>query len=841
MRSTQAFEKLVALKYRLYNGLFLTLPFPLLEKTGIKLPLFSERCKEELSNGSSIVDCVDRFFSDVFRTTEFTEKMQVLFLFAQLIERQIVLFDALEEAAFSQTKGVVNEGTLPYFLQRIDEEKKQEDVVEALKHYQTRVVLTAHPTQFYPETVLGIIQDLVKALKADDLLAIEQILLQLGKTSFRNTKSPTPLLEAQFLLSRSHSVFYKAMLELELSLQQKYPKKNLCSPHLVLGFWPGADRDGNPFVTAETTKQVAQTLKTCALNHYEKELSSLKKRLTFPGIDQQLAQIKKRLYTYKTPEELLKDVEQLKTTLQKEHQGLFVQQVEKFILAITLFGFHFACLDLRQDSSVHQNAMQWALAQINKSQEPYSLLDAEKKQEILEGLIASSIATPLLEKPEDPLVQDVLSSLTIVQQIQQNNGEAGLNRYIISNTTAFHHLLEVLFLAQLTGYTQVPLDIIPLFETVEGLVEAENIMKQAYNSPMYRQHLSERNDTQVVMCGFSDGTKDGGYLTCNWKILQAKERLQMLSQRYGITVIFFDGRGGPPARGGGNTHRFYRAMGSSVQPEQIQLTLQGQTISSNYGTNQAAQYNLEQLFTAGLEARTLNDDQRPISGMDSLLLDDLSEKSYKAYMALRKDPAFVPFLEEKTPLKQMEKLNVASRPVKRGEQKRMSLEDLRAIPFVSAWGQIKLNVPGFYGLGTALEWGFSEGRGCQIIKLYEESLFFRTVIDNAMQAIAKSCPDYTKHLLADPKWKGIVAKIHEELEKTKKYILKTCKQETLLAKDPINAQSISLRENLILPLVVIQQYAMSSITDATESEKQSLEKLIVKTMPSIINAGRNSA
>jgi phosphoenolpyruvate carboxylase len=205
------------------------------------------------------------------------------------------------------------------------------------------------------------------------------------------------------------------------------------------------------------------------------------------------------------------------------------------------------------------------------------------------------------------------------------------------------------------------------------------------------------------MLGFSDGTKDGGYLMANWSIYKAKEELTAISKNFGINAVFFDGRGGPPARGGGKTHRFYASMGHDISNKEIQLTVQGQTVSSNFGTIESAQFNIEQLIHAGISNDLLSSKENTLTRAEEKLLKQLSEDSYEAYAQLKNHPAFVDYLAEISPLRFYSETNIGSRPTKRGKTSGLTLKDLRAIPFVGAFTQLKQNVTGYYGVGTALK------------------------------------------------------------------------------------------------------------------------------------------
>jgi Phosphoenolpyruvate carboxylase len=228
------------------------------------------------------------------------------------------------------------------------------------------------------------------------------------------------------------------------------------------------------------------------------------------------------------------------------------------------------------------------------------------------------------------------------------------------------------------------------------------VMHTLYSNPEYRAHLMRRGDKQTIMLGFSDGTKDGGYFMANWSIYKAKEVLSQLSKSFDLNVAFFDGRGGPPARGGGNTHKFYASMGDLIQSDDIQLTIQGQTISSNFGTLDSCQFNLEQLLSSGIENQVFASENNTLSDDDRLTLEQLAQSGYAAYQTFKAHPQFVPYLEKMTTLPYYAKTNIGSRPAKRGKSDALVFEDLRAIPFVGGWSQSKTKRSRFLRSGYGL-------------------------------------------------------------------------------------------------------------------------------------------
>ena len=394
---------------------------------------------------------------------------------------------------------------------------------------------------------------------------------------------------------------------------------------------------------------------------------------------------------------------------------------------------------------------------------------------------------------------------------------------------------------------ELTVDIVPLFETVDDLHNAAIVMKELYEHPVYSQHLSRRGKKQTIMVGFSDGTKDGGYLMANWSIYKAKEELTAISKEYNIDVVFFDGRGGPPARGGGKTHQFYASMGNKIANKEIQLTIQGQTVSSNFGTIDTAQFNMEQLLHAGLSNNVFTKDETTILPKEEELINVLADKSFKAYITLKEHPYFADYLSNASALKFYAQTNIGSRPAKRGASSKLSLKDLRAIPFVGAWSQLKQNVTGYYGVGTAFQQIEAEGRWDELVTLYHRSLFFRTLLDNCEMAMNKCFFPLTAFLKDHPTYGEIWNMVHDEYELTKKYVLKLAGHTELMQSYQIDHLSIEMRERIVLPLVTIQQYAITKVRKLEEGLvtnapiKSTYEKLAMRCSFGIINAGRNSA
>ncbi|MDE0987417.1 MAG: phosphoenolpyruvate carboxylase, partial [Schleiferiaceae bacterium] len=523
----------------------------------------------------------------------------------------------------------------------------------------------------------------------------------------------------------------------------------------------------------------------------------------------------------------------VRANLIEYHDAIFVELVEELLDRVALFGSHFASIDLRQDSREIKRAFDALLIQLNipEPTRPEELFTMQAKWD---GTLTG-----------DNRIDDTLQSFQVIRDIQAQNGPKGAHRYIISNCRGAMDVARVFALARWTafGSDKITVDIVPLFETIDDLMGSGASMNTLYSEPNYRTHLTQRSNKQTIMLGFSDGTKDGGYMSANWNIYRAKENLTRISLQNDIDVLFFDGRGGPPARGGGNTHNFYASLGQNIASSQIQLTVQGQTISSNFGTSQSAQFNMEQLITAGLENSLMIDEAKVLQPNERAVLEQLSDVSLKYYTLLKENPLFTEFLEEMSPLNYYGMANIGSRPSKRGQSAKLELDDLRAIPFVGAWSQLKMNIPGFYGLGKALQELSEAGKLHEVQSLYKRSKFFRTLIENSMQSMCKTFFPLTAYMAHDAKYGNFWSQLSEEFERTKKWVLTISGQPELLSNNPGIKASIALRENIVLPLLVIQQYALITLRekDISDKERAVLEKLIVRSLYGNINASRNSA
>lgn len=855
----ERFNDNVLSKFEIYNSLFLTLPFDSIAKSSLYLPLFSDHCKKGFDQKKSPLEIIEGFIAAYGNELNEKEVQNLLFGFIQYIERQVVLFDAIEDAAFADVNNMHGRGTIRYIKEETFGRGKTAELKDYLNRFNVRIVLTAHPTQFYPGSVLGIINDLSEAIKQDNLQQIKSLLMQLGKTRFFNKAKPTPFDEAVSLLWFLENVFYHSASRIYGYIQQHILEgEEIDNTLFNFGFWPGGDRDGNPFVTPEISLQTANRLRYSIQRNYYRDLRRLKRKITFDEVDERIAFLEEGMYaTLLYPDQgekiglafLISELKAIKAILIEKHNGIYVSEINDLYNKVKLFGYHFASLDIRQDSRVHQNVFDTIISHpqiqqyVENLPEGYAQLSTDERIQVLPKLRGSVPADIF----DHELTTHTLGSIYAMKEIQRLNGERSCNRYIISNCGSLESILQLFAMHHLCDWKEPTVDIIPLFETVDDLLAAEDIMKKLYANEAYRAHLKKRKDKQTIMLGFSDGTKDGGYIMANWSIYKAKEMLSDVSKSYGIEVAFFDGRGGPPARGGGNTHQFYASLGEKISANDIQITIQGQTISSNFGTQESSQFNLEQLLSSGIQNQVLEGSRITLNNDDRATLEKLAASSYEKYKAFKSHPKFVPYIEHMSTLKFYAKTNIGSRPSKRGNAEGLNFSDLRAIPFVGSWSQSKQNVPGFFGVGTSLKEYEDAGEFDKVVALYNNSPFFKTLVANSMMSLSKSFFGLTAYMENDPVYGAFWSIIHDEYLLSKRLLLKLTGFDQLMQDQPAGKKSIDLREEIVLPLLTIQQYGLMKIQellkagDMDEESRLVYEKLVTRSLFGNINASRNSA
>ncbi|RYY64504.1 MAG: phosphoenolpyruvate carboxylase, partial [Chitinophagaceae bacterium] len=493
------------------NSLFTALPFHRIEKTGFLVPILLLNCEEGYSKGLGPVEILEEFFSKQTAFVTAAEKLDLLFRLVQYVERQVVLFDALEDASFKEIHDLGGAGTLKHLALQVESRHKEAALTHKLKDFSAQFVLTAHPTQFYRGAVLGIIHDISHGVNANNESQIYSYLQQLGRTPFFQKQKPTPYDEAVTLIWYLENIFYYSIGRVVNFFKNRFPDAVTGdNPIMKMGFWPGGDRDGNPFVDAATTLKVANALRQSAVKCYYQDVRKLKRRLTFKGVDSILTELERKLYSHLflpdqefslTKAEIIDSLTSIQQQLIKEHSSLFVGLVDSLLTKVEVFGLHFASLDVRQESSVHGKVLATIAAKTEALPRDY----AGKTEEEKIAALFNATALADLSIFEDEIEKDTLSSVGVIKTIQQLNGEPGCHRYIISQCNSALNAIEVYGLFLLGGWKkdELSIDIVPLFETVDDLNNAADIMRQLYSNPHYNAHLQRRNRKQTIMVGFS--------------------------------------------------------------------------------------------------------------------------------------------------------------------------------------------------------------------------------------------------------------------------------------------------------------------------------------------------
>jgi phosphoenolpyruvate carboxylase len=603
-------------------------------------------------------------------------------------------------------------------------------------------------------------------------------------------------------------------------------------PTLSFGNWVGGDRDGHPLVTADVTRTTLAELRTNALQLLRESLTELNRRLSLSDLlqgppEDLLSRIEAdaealgalgrqavernpdepwrqfgnlmvaRLpieedtlsstqFTYARSEELLSDLRFLRRQLLAVGaERLAKKDLDPVIRTVQTFGFHLAALDIRQNSQFHDQAVAQLMVAAGMDGTDFPDWEESERLEFLNRELASPrpLTHPEMELGDE--AQAVLSSYRAVADHIKRHGPNGIGALIISMTRSLSDLLAVYLLARETGLTQhtdeglvCTLPVVPLFETIDDLHRAPDVLEAFLSHPMTQRSLSylqEKNGldepVQQVMVGYSDSNKDGGIVTSLWNLYRSQDALAEVGRAHDVRIRFFHGRGGTISRGAGPTHRFINALPHSSLRGDLRLTEQGETIAQKYANRLNAAHNLE-LLTAGTAGATCR--HRHSEHEDHPLaptMDTLATRSRRAYQQLLQTDGFVSFFRQATPIDAIEASRIGSRPARRTGQQ--TLDDLRAIPWVFSWSQARFYLSGWYGTGTALSWLRSE-EPATFDTLTEQTFEWAPlhyVISNAATSLATADPELMEayaDLVEDPDLRGrIMEPIEAEYERTR--------------------------------------------------------------------------
>jgi phosphoenolpyruvate carboxylase len=692
--------------------------------------------------------------------------------------------------------------------------------------------------------------------------------------------------------------------DVRAALRARWPGTNLLEePILRPGSWIGGDRDGNPNVTAAVVRQATGRGAFTAFAHYFAEIAALEKELSMSArlvhvsdaltaladacheparfdepyrralqvvcgrltatasaiLDRQPEHgLDLGLLRYATPDELLADLDVIDESLRANGSALLADdRLARLREAVRTFGFHLCSLDMRQNSEVHEEVVTELLAWAGVHSDYRSLRETERVELLVAEL---STRRPLVRDGAElsELARKELDICAAAARAVEVFGLPAVPNYIISMCQSVSDMLEAALLLKEVGLLSVtagpsgpeptcPVGIVPLFETIDDLQRGSSILEAVLELPLYRALVASRHDSQEVMLGYSDSNKDGGYLAANWALYRAELDLVESARKTGIRLRLFHGRGGTVGRGGGPSYDAILAQPPGAVSGSLRLTEQGEVIAAKYAEPRIAHRNLEALVAATLESTLLDvEGLGDAAGPAYEVLDDLAARAQRAYSELvHETPGFVDYFKASTPVSEIGSLNIGSRPTSR--KPTTSISDLRAIPWVLAWSQCRVMLPGWYGTGTAsAEWIAEGGDGQDRLKvlqdLYLRWPFFRTVLSNMAQVLAKSdmglAARYSELVEDETLRRRVFDKIVVEHDRTIEMHKLITGQDDLLADNPALARSVFNRFPYLEPLNHLQVELLRRYRSGEEDEL--VQRGILLTMSGLATALRNS-
>ena len=732
-------------------------------------------------------------------------------------------------------------------------------------------VLTAHPTQVQRKTTLDLTENIHNLLRKhrdvknglinkskwkEDLQKHIEILLQSDIIREKKLKVANEITNVLEYYNRS---FIKAITKLMVEYKKLLKENSIDLVNetpITMGMWIGGDRDGNPFVTADTLKLSAMKQCELIITYYMNQLDILYRTFSMSSqlikesddlrlladksndssvyrekeyyrkaiyyIREKLSNTEKYLLNnvdndekYLTAEELEQDLLIIKNSLLENNGDTLIKgDLEELLSAVKIFGFYLASIDMRQDSSVYEACVAELLKSAN-IENNYSELSENEKCDLLLNILKKD-PRPLSINDENKQSEELKKELLIFKTARELKDKLGNNiikQNIISHTTSISDLLELAIMLKevgLVGSDFARLQLVPLFETIEDLENSYEIMDNYLALDIVKKWVKDNKDYQEIMLGYSDSNKDGGYLSSGWSLYKAQQDLSSLGNKHGIKITFFHGRGGTVGRGGGPSYDAIISQPLGSVQDRIRLTEQGEIIAAKYGNKDAAYYNLETLFSAVIErmnADMVNIDIRDIPEIKDMM-DEIVEDSYKTYRKLVfEDPNFYNYFFEATPIKEVSSLNIGSRPASR--KKITDIGGLRAIPWVFSWSQSRIMLPGWYGVGTAFS-NFINKDSRNIDKLrtmYKDWPFFTSLLSNVDMVMSKSDMEIAKeyaNLCKDDKTKEVYNKILREWKLTKQVVLDISEHKEFLEDNTYLTKSLENRLQYFNTLNLLQ-------------------------------------
>ncbi len=780
---------------------------------------------------------------------------------------------------------------------------EKENAVEILEHLNVVPVLTAHPTQVQRKSMLDLTNHIHSLLRKyrdvklglinknkwyNDLRRYIEIIMQtdmIREKKLKVTNEITNAMEyynSSFLKAVPHlTTEYKRLAQAHgLNLKQAKP--------ITMGMWIGGDRDGNPFVTAETLKQSALTQCEVIMNYYDKKIYQLYREFSLStsivNVSKQVREMarqskdnsiyrEKELYRralfdiqskiqatktyliedeevgtrYETANDFYKDLIAIRDSLlENKGESLISGDFVELLQAVEIFGFYLASIDMRQDSSVYEACV----AELLKSagiHSRYSELSEEEKCDLLLKELEEDpriLSATHAEKSE--LLAKELAIFKTARVLKDKLGDDVIRQTIISHATSLSDMLELAILLKEVGLVDTErarVQIVPLFETIEDLDHSEETMRKYLSLSLAKKWIDSRNNYQEIMLGYSDSNKDGGYLSSCWTLYKAQQQLTAIGDEFGVKVTFFHGRGGTVGRGGGPTYEAITSQPLKSIKDRIRLTEQGEVIGNKYGNKDAAYYNLEMLVSAAINrmiTQKKSDTNTP--NRYEAIMDQVVDRSYDIYRDLVfGNEHFYDYFFESSPIKAISSFNIGSRPAAR--KTITEIGGLRAIPWVFSWSQSRVMFPGWYGVGSSFKEFINKNpENIAILRdMYQNWPFFQSLLSNVDMVLSKSnmniAFEYAK-LCEDEQVKAIYETILNEWQVTKNVILAIEGHDELLADNPYLKASLDYRMPYFNILNYIQLELIKRQRRGELSSDQ--ERLIHITINGIATGLRNS-
>lgn len=780
---------------------------------------------------------------------------------------------------------------------------EKENAVEILEHLNVVPVLTAHPTQVQRKSMLDLTNHIHTLLRKyrdvklglinkekwhNDLRRYIEIIMQtdmIREKKLKVTNEITNVMEyynSSFLKAVPHLTAEYKRLAKKHGLELKHPKP------ITMGMWIGGDRDGNPFVTADTLKQSAMTQCEVIMNYYDEKIYQLYREFSLStsivNVSKQVREMarqskdnsiyrEKELYRralfdiqskiqatkacliedkevgarYETANDFYKDLITIRDSLlENKGEALISGDFVELIQAVEIFGFYLASIDMRQDSSVHEACVAELLKSAGIHSRYSELSEEEKCQLLLKELEEDPRILSATHVEKSELLEKELAIFKAARKLKDKLGDDVIRQTIISHATSVSDMLELAILLKEVGLVdkeRARVQIVPLFETIEDLDHSEETMREYLSLPLAKKWIASRNNYQEIMLGYSDSNKDGGYLSSCWTLYKAQQQLTAIGDEFGVKVTFFHGRGGTVGRGGGPTYEAITSQPLKSIKDRIRLTEQGEVIGNKYGNKDAAYYNLEMLVSAAINRMiTQKKSDTNTSNRYEAIMDQVVDRSYDIYRDLVfGNDHFYDYFFESSPIKAISSFNIGSRPAAR--KTITEIGGLRAIPWVFSWSQSRVMFPGWYGVGSSFkEFIDKNPENIAILRdMYQNWPFFQSLLSNVDMVLSKSnmniAFEYAK-LCEDDQVKAIYETILNEWQVTKEVILAIEGYDELLAENPYLKASLDYRMPYFNILNYIQLELIKRQRRGELSSDQ--EKLIHTTINGIATGLRNS-